>query len=67
VGQAAHLLGISRARAYVWAKAGTLPGLVHDLPGTWLVNRRALQRFLDGDLTTLVAANDHPEGGAKRA
>ncbi|WPR66436.1 helix-turn-helix domain-containing protein [Glutamicibacter protophormiae] len=46
--QAAVILGIGSSRAYELARSGELPG-VRNLGGKFLVSRKELDAFLDGE------------------
>jgi len=47
VSEAARILGISRATAYMLARTGELPG-VRRLGDRWIVSKRVLEEFLEG-------------------
>lgn len=48
VSEAARVLGISRATAYNLAHKGELPG-VRRLGSRWVVSKRLLEEFLEGN------------------
>jgi excisionase family DNA binding protein len=80
VADAALMLGVGRSTLYRAVRAGTVPFPVHRIGGVWYVPRRALERFLDGELdqarssqaapnasdvaTTELAGISHARGGA---
>lgn len=50
VEETALLLGIGRSTMYRAVRNGDVPFPVHRIGGTWFVPKRALERFLEGEL-----------------
>ena len=48
--ETALILGIGRSTIYRAVRDGKVPFPVHRIGGTWYVPKRALERFLDGEI-----------------
>jgi len=51
VQKTALILGVGRSKLYRAVRNGKVPFSVHRIGGTWYVPKRALERFLNGEIT----------------
>jgi excisionase family DNA binding protein len=54
----ALVLGIGRSTIYRAVRDGKVPFAVHRIGGKWYVPRRALERFLDGEVDQQPSSED---------
>jgi excisionase family DNA binding protein len=56
--ETALVLGIGRSTIYRAVRDGKVPFPVHRIGGKWYVPRRALERFLDGEVNQQPSSED---------
>ena len=61
--ETALILGIGRSTVYRAVREGKVPFTVHRIGGKWYVPKRALERFLDGEVHQQPSAEELETGG----
>jgi excisionase family DNA binding protein len=61
--ETALVLGIGRSTVYRAVRDGKVPFPVYRIGGTWYVPKRALERFLDGEVDQRASSEAPASGG----